>query len=299
VRRRVLGLGWAATAVGLVVALTGAGGARAAAQAPPPPAAVPDPAAVAAGIDAAGWYADEAAAGDRAQMAVVSSRLTAAHDQIGVAFLAVEPPGSSTAYADRVLNELERGRLENGIFVTSPIETVVVLTPTDVGVASDHWDNTAIDRALDASVDDLGADRVGGLDALATALAVTPPPSPGGDGRSSAGDDSSGGAVSLVLVVAVTLGIVLVGLVVRAMREDGMGADSPSSVLDDGDDGDDRSSWTRRQRMRRLASRSSWSPSRRTPTPSRRSSSSSSSSSSSRRSSSGGGSLRGHGGRHL
>jgi hypothetical protein len=248
----------------------------------------PDPAQVATAISSTGWYADGGAVGDREQLADVASRLSNQGSPIGFALLAAEPPGSSTAYAEQVLDALDIADPSAGIYVPNDIETVVVLSPADVGVVSDRWDDAAIDEALDATIDDLRADPTDGLEALAGALARH---SPAGSTDAGGGGDPNGGGTDwgLSWVVLFVLAIAAIGLMGRLIG--GTARPGGEGELENAWGGDSGSDWRARQRRRRLGSslfgrhRSSSGPRR-------------SSSGGSRRSSSGG-SRRGRGGRRL
>jgi len=267
------GVGLAGAVLGGVVLL--AAGDPAAGQEPADdPVTVDD---VATAIAADGWYADPDAVGDREQLAAVAERLGSGSEPMGFALLAEEPAGSSPAFAESVLDALAG----HGAFT---IDTVVVLSDADVGVVSDTWSDTAIDGALDETIDDLRANPTDGLEALADALADQPVGFGGGIddfGGSDTSDDSGDGSSNTGLIVG---GIVLLVALTVASRHL-----SPTDGEGGGDDGDDNgSSWSRRRRSSGSLFRSS--------SGSRHRSSSSSRSSSHRSS---GSSSRGRGGRRL
>jgi hypothetical protein len=137
----------------------------AAASAQAPPAATPDAAAVAAAIEQTGWYADAGANPGPDQLTTLATSTSDDSHPIAFAILAAEPAGSSQSFAYFVLDALPVG----GRF-----DTVVVVSPADVGIDSDHWDDGAIDAALDASVDSIRSDPGSGLSQLAAALARQP-----------------------------------------------------------------------------------------------------------------------------
>lgn len=250
-----------------VAGLTVGGAHPAAAQAAQEPAAgqAPEPGDVAAAIAEAGWYADGGAVGDREQLADVAERLSRQGEPMGFALVAAEPPGSSTAYAERVLDALI-GRGERRI------RTVVVLSDADVGVVSDVWSDAAIDQALDETLDDLRADPTDGLEALADALAAEPA---GFDGQDD-GTDTSGPPVGLIVLGVCVLG----GLALASRALSGTAGDGWEAGDDAGDSYRRRSRWRRSSSLYRSSSRRSRS------------------SGGSRRRSSGG-SRRGRGGRRL
>jgi len=248
--------------------------------------------AIADAIGAAGWFGDPVAGADTVAWSDVAAELGRQDAPIAFAVLDAEPPGDSTAYAEVVLDELPT----HG---ASRYDTVIVLSPADVGVVSDDWGDSAIDGALDASLDELRADPVRGVTTLADDLADRPRMSEGGvdpgadDGFGSFGDgfddedeaaDEPGFPTGWLVLGG--LGITAVALYSRYASANGL--------TGDGDDGD--SSWSSSsssssyRRRRSLARRSTRSSSRRST--SRRSSSRSSSRP--RRSSS-----RGRGGRRL
>jgi hypothetical protein len=231
--RRILGAALAVTVCGLtaLVAL----GAHPASGQEPAAARAPEPGDVATAIADAGWYADGEAVGDREQLADVAERLSRQGEPMGFALLAGEPPGSSTVYAERVLDALI-GEGERRI------RTVVVLSDADVGVVSDVWSDAAIDRALDETIGDLRADPIDGLEALADALASEPA---GFDEVDEGTDtDSSGLPVGLIVLGVVVLG----GFALARWAMSGTAGDGTF----DGDTGDD--SWQRRSRWRRSSS---------------------------------------------
>lgn len=184
--------------------------------------------AVAAAIAAEGWFADPASDVDTEQLGPLASRLSIGTDPIGFAVLATEPEGSSPAFAERVLDALPAQGERS-------IETVAVLSPNDVGVVSDAWDDRAIDDALDESIDALRADPVEGLAALGSAL---------DDQATQAEDDQDGGGPNTGLVV---LGVVGVGGLIAASR-----LFPRSGGYDDGDSWG--SSYSRRRRWSRPSS---------------------------------------------
>jgi hypothetical protein len=110
--------------------------------------------------------------------------LSSGDDPIGVVVLATEPEGSSPAFSEEVLDRLPT-------YGGSELRTVVVLSPEDIGVTSDAWDDQAIDAALDESIDQLRADPVAGFEALAAALE---------DQETIAEEDDSSGFNPLLLV---------------------------------------------------------------------------------------------------
>ncbi|HMG40051.1 MAG TPA: hypothetical protein VK611_01940 [Acidimicrobiales bacterium] len=255
--------------LGAVVGVGLVGGSEAAAQ-EPAVELTPLPGDVAAAIVEDGWYADPESVGDREQLDQVAERLANQGEPMGFALLAEEPPGSSPAYAEDVLDALPSQPGQR-------VRTVVVLSDADVGVVSDFWSDQAIDDALDETIDDLRADPTDGLEALADALAAAP--SGFDDGGSDTGDDDSGPNTGLI-----ALGVVALGGVALASRywSSSTGGDGYDDSY--GDSYDDGGS-SRARRLRRSSFRRSSS--------SRRSSSGGSS----RRSSSG--SRRGRGGRRL
>jgi hypothetical protein len=193
---------------------------------------------------------------------------------MGFALLAAEPAGSSTTFAEKVLDTLpSHGELS--------IKTVVVLSDADVGVVSDTWSDDAIDGALDETIDDLRNDPTDGLEALADSLADQPS---GFDDSSGSSDGGGGSGAAWIGFGVVALVAISVGS--RYLSSGGELAGGEG----DGDDGDSswssNSSWSSRRRR----SFSSFSSSRRR---------SSSSRSSFRRSSSSSSSHRGRGGRRL
>jgi hypothetical protein len=221
---------------------------------------------VAGAIGVEGWYADPGAVGDREQLAVVAERLGRRGEPMGFALLADEPAGSSTEFAEDVLDELAAQ--------DDDIQTVVVLSDVDVGVVSDVWSHDAIDAALDETIDDLRANPTDGLEALADALAAEPS---GFDEDSDSGSsDDNGMDTGLIVLVVIVVGVVYLS----RYLSDTEGGDA----VEDGDDSDG-SSWSRRRRSSFYRSSS-------------RSHRSSSSTGSSRRSSSTS-SHRGRGGRRL
>lgn len=214
---------------------------------------------VAAVIAEEGWYAHPDSVGDREQLAQVAARLADGSEPMGFALLADEPPGSSTVFAERVLDS-------RFLLGGSDVDTVVVLSDEDVGVVSDVWGDEAVDVALDETIDELRADPTDGLEALADALSEQPKYE-FGDGD--AGGGGGGGEPPWVLITFLFVGV-MVGLNVLFPQTEG--------------EGDDGSSYRRRRYRSFSSSRSSFG--------SRRSSSGGSS----RRSSGG---SRGRGGRRL
>jgi hypothetical protein len=238
------------------------------------PAAGTAPAAddVAQAVAAAGWFADVTAAVDSQELEALAGRLATQGDPIGFAVLAAAPEESSTVYAEDVLDALARhGELR--------IETVAVLSPEDVGVVSDTWDDEAIDAALDDVIDDLRSDPVEGLERLADALGRQPTMAEQDADEDDDGGGSSGGGSSAWIILLV-LGGIAVAVVSRVFR----------GAAGDGGYDDDRGSsyYDRRRWRRRSYGRSSlFSGSRR------------SGGTRSRRSSGGSRSRRGRGGRRL
>jgi hypothetical protein len=218
---------------------------------------------VAAVIAEEGWYAHPDAVGDREQLAQVAARLADGSEPMGFALLADEPPGSSTAFAEAVLDSyfLVMGGMD--------VETVVVLSDEDVGVVSDVWGDEAVDVALDETIDQLRADPTDGLEALAGVLSEQPKYEFGDDDGDGGGGGGGGGEPPWILIAVLFVGVV-VGLNVLFPQTEG--------------EGDDGSSYRRRRYRSFSSSRSSFG--------SRRSSSGGSS----RRSSGG---SRGRGGRRL
>lgn len=263
--RRLKGM----AALGLVVGVGFVGAAPAGGQ-EPTFELTPPPGDVAAAIVEDGWYADPESVGDREQLDQVAERLANQGEPMGFALLAEEPPGSSTAYAEDVLDALPSQPGQR-------VRTVVVLSDVDVGVVSDFWSDRAIGDALDETIDDLRADPTDGLEALADALAATPS---GSDEDGSDTSDDSDPNTGLLVLGVVALGGVAVASRYWSSSTGGDGLDDDyGNSYDDGG-----SSWASTRRRRR----SSFSRSR---------SSRSSSGGSSRRSS--GGSRRGRGGRRL
>jgi hypothetical protein len=251
--RRILGAIAAA-----VVGLTVGGLAPAGAQAPA--AATPDAATVAAAIEQTGWYADLGANPGPDSLAALAAWVAANPHPIAYAVMAAEPPGSSQSYAYDVLDALPLG---------SRFQTVVVLSPDDIGIDSDYWDDGAIDRTLDASVDAIRADASTGLGQLTADLVNRPATTPG-SGSVSGGDGQPDVGVFVILGLGL-VGLWIVSWLVRGEQYERRG------------DGNEPY-WDRRRRYQRYTSGSSGSRS---------------SSSSSHRSSSSGHSHRGSGGRRL
>jgi hypothetical protein len=201
---------------------------------------------VATAIADEGWYADRDAVGDREQLADVAERLARDREPMGFALLAAEPPGSSTNFAEDVLDALPaQGE--------TAIRTVVVLSDADVGVTSDVWSDDAIDAALDDTIDDLRADPTDGLEALADSLADQPSGVEDGSGS-----DRGGGGPNTALIVGGVAVLVALSLASR-YRSGGLAGAG-------GDTLSGRSSWRRHRRSsfsrprsyrRRSASRSS------------------------------------------
>jgi hypothetical protein len=100
--------------------------------------------------------------------------------------LAEEPPGGATTYADRVLDE-GRG------------STVVVLTPDNLGYASEEVSDSTLEHASDASIDEFNRDPVQGFADFAGAL-----------DDSGSGSSGSGIGGTLLLVGLFVVGIPLV-----------------------------------------------------------------------------------------
>jgi hypothetical protein len=196
--------GWRTLILGALIAVTGAA-APAAAQAPgTAPAAAPttsgpgdtssDPVdLVAAAVAAEGWYADPGAVGDREELDRVASRLRPNGEEIGFALLDAEPPGSSQAFAEQVVDALAG----NGEFL---MRTVVVLSPADVGVVSDTWDDEAIDTALDEAIDELRANPTDGLATFADVLGRQSTMDEDGDALE---EEDGGSSFPTVLVLAI------------------------------------------------------------------------------------------------
>jgi hypothetical protein len=224
--------------------------------------------AVAAGIADEGWYGDPVAGAEIAAWDDLAAALGRQDSPIAFALLDAEPLGGSTVYAELVLDALPaRGGTR--------YDTVVVLSPDDVGVVSDDWGDDAIDAALDESLDDLRADPARGLSTLADELAERPLSwEESGDD----GDDGSGSGSSTGWLV---LGGLAVGAVVLYRASQAGSADGGD---DDGSSWGGSSSYRRRRAYGVRARRSARSSSRR---------------STSRRSSSRRSSGRGRGGRRL
>ncbi len=226
---------------------------------------------VAAAIAADGWFADRASTTDPAALAALAGELSSGSDPVGFALLAQEPDGSSTVYAEQVLDALPaHGELG--------VETVAVLSPEDVGVVSDTWDDAAIDAALDSAIDDLRADPVVGLETLTDALASQPTMAErDADDTSSDSTDDTGGGVSSAWLVLGVIGLIAAVVIGRLF---------PGRAGYGDDEGWDSSDYRRRSRWRRTGRSSLFGGSRR------------SGASRSRRSS-GGSRRRGRGGRRL
>jgi hypothetical protein len=250
-------------------------------------AATPDAATVAAAIEQTGWYADPEADPGPDRLTALAAWVATNPHPIAYAVMAAEPAESSQSYAYDVLDALPVG----GRF-----ETVVVLSPGDIGIDSDYWDNDAIDATLDASTDAIRADRGAGLNQLTADLLARPANSyvPGRAGAydpyddtasgASASDDTGGQEGILVLVVIGIVAVLAISWLARGEQYERWGDD-------------DEPTWDRRRRYQRYTS---WSSGR--SSGGWRSSSSShrsSSSGSSHRSSSSGHSHRGSGGRRL
>jgi hypothetical protein len=257
----------AAIAGAMVVGLAPAG-----AQAP---AATPDSATVAASIEQTGWYADAGANPGPDQLTSLAASTADDIHPIAFAVLAAEPQGSSQSFAYDVLDALPPG----GRF-----ETVVVLSPADIGIDSDYWDDRAINAALDATQGAIRVDPSSGLNLLASALASQTLTTLSGHETETDVAGGSGGEQPVDVGVYVLIGLGLVALwgmtwLVRGEQYERIGDN-------------DESTWDRRRRYQRYTGGSSgW-----------RSSSSYRSSSSSHRSSSSsssGHSHRGSGGRRL
>jgi hypothetical protein len=200
--------GWRTLTAGAVAAVLAAASSAAGAQGPAPTAttaatggapttASPDPVdRVAAAIASEGWYADPGAVGDREALDDVASGLRPDGEQVGFALLDAEPAGSSQAFAEQVVDELAG----NGEFF---IRTVVVLSPDDVGVVSDTWDDEAVDAALDASIDDLRATPTDGLAAFADALGEQSTMDEDGDAFEEEDDGSSFPVVAVLAIAGI------------------------------------------------------------------------------------------------
>jgi hypothetical protein len=276
----------AAIAGALVIGLAPAG-----AQAP---AATPDAAAVAAAIEQTGWYADPGAYPGPDQLASLAAWVAANPHPIAYAVMVNEPPASSQSYAYDVLDALP---------VSSRFQTVVVLSPGDIGIDSDYWDDGAIDQTLDASLDAIRADHGAGLAQLTADLVNRPATTPGAGyvpGRAdsydpygdpydatSSGTTSGGGDF--------TLPVIIIGLVVAALVISWLARGEQYERWGD----DDEPYWDRRRRYQRYTSRSSSSSGGWRSSSSSSSSHRSSSSSHRSSSSSSGHSHRGSGGRRL
>jgi hypothetical protein len=244
----------AAAVAAAVVVLGLVAPSAAGAQAPP---ATPVASAVAATIEQNGWYADPGADPGPGQLAALAGWVAANPHPIAYAAMAAEPPASSQSYAYDVLDALPVG----GRF-----QTVVVLSPGDVGIDSDYWDDGAIDASLDASLDAIRADPAGGLATLTADLVNRPATTPGAGilpGRAGAYDPydddepddgtASGGAAGddgpdlgiLMLVVFGVVALFAVSWLVRGEQYETWG------------DGDETSSWNRRRRYQRYTGWSS------------------------------------------
>ena len=206
--------------------------------------------------------ADPGAVGDREELDDVASGLRPNGEEIGFALLDAEPAGSSQAFAEQVVDDLPG----HGEFV---MRTVVVLSPEDVGVVSDTWDDEAIDAALDASIDDLRANPTDGLATFADVLGDQSTMDEDGDAFEEE-DDGSSFPVVAVLAIAGIGGLALISHF--------------AGWSSDGGEGDGGSSWGSSSYRRRRSFSSSGSR-RRTGSSSRRSS--------------GGSRRRGRGGRRL
>ncbi|HEY8526371.1 MAG TPA: hypothetical protein VIL48_15470 [Acidimicrobiales bacterium] len=219
-----------AAVVGVAVALA-VGNAGPAAGRDAQAGAAPPPDEVARAIAAAGWYGQEGAVDDRRPFEALADRLTGQAEPIGFALLAAEPRGSSTTYAEQVLDALiDQGERE--------IRTVVALSDADVGVVSDAWSDQAIDVAVDQAIDDLRADPATGLESLARTLASQPT----GVEETDAPEDDGGGT-NPVLV-----GLGVVGIAGLAIAGRVFGWSRPRDLDDD--------EYRRRRRWRRSAYRS-------------------------------------------
>jgi hypothetical protein len=235
-------------------------------------AAASDAAAVAAAIEQSGWYAEPGASPGSDHLTGLAGWVASNPHPIAYVALAAEPPGSSQSYAYDVLDALP---------LSSRFQTVVVLSPADIGIDSDYWDDGAIDAALDASTDAVRADRGAGLNLLTADLLNRPPDTPGtvdGDAESLATTGAGPPAGILALVAIGIVALFVISWMVRGEQYERWGDD-------------DEPYWDRRRRYQRYTA---W--------PSRSSgggSSFRSSSGSSHRSSSSGHSHRGSGGRRL
>jgi uncharacterized membrane protein YgcG len=235
------------------VAIAGAivvGLAPAGAQAP---AATPDAATVAAAIEQSGWYADPSADPGPDELSPLAAWVAANPHPIAYAVVANEPPASSQSYAYDVLDALP---------VSSRFQTVVVLSPGDIGIDSDYWDDAAIDQTIDASLDAIRADHGAGLAQLTADLVNRPATTPGTgyvpgradsydpygdpyDDAASGGTASDGGDF--------TLPVIIVGLVVAALVISWLARGEQYERWGD----DDEPYWDRRHRYQRYTSRSS------------------------------------------
>jgi hypothetical protein len=109
--------------------------------------------------------------------------------------LAEEPPGGATTYADRVLD-------------VSDGSTVVVLTPGNLGYASEEVSEGALDHAADDSIDVFDSDPVQGFADFADAL--------DDEGSGSSGGGGVGG--TLLLIGLFVVGIPLLLTIVSRSR---------------------------------------------------------------------------------
>jgi len=173
------------------------------ASAQAPPAATPDAAAVAAAIEQAGWYADAGANPGPDQLTTLAASTADDSHPIAFAVLAAEPEGSSQSFAYDVLDALPVG----GRF-----DTVVVLSPADVGLDSDYWDDRAIDAALDASTGSIRVDPGSGLNLLAVDLARRPATTAAG------GDDGQPDVGFFILLGLGLLALSVVSWLLRGRR---------------------------------------------------------------------------------
>ncbi|HSR15217.1 MAG TPA: DUF6676 family protein [Gemmatimonadales bacterium] len=157
-----------------------------------------EPAEAAAVARADGYYIDPGLSVSESSISESVSRAANAGSRFFVVLLEADPPGGATTFAAAVRDEIGSG-------------TVLVLSAGQEGIDSDEFDQSILDRALDA-----GYSTGEGDAAYVAAVVDTLVGAPGGTADSSTG----GGSGGLLILLAIVAGLVLIVVfVVRRQRK--------------------------------------------------------------------------------
>ncbi|MEE9413855.1 MAG: hypothetical protein V3V01_01145 [Acidimicrobiales bacterium] len=145
-----------------------------------------------------GFYVEPGAENTASELRSIGSQ--ASDDGIGVVLLADEVDGSAQDFADDLVDAVVLGN--------SNLHTVMVITPGELGIASNRYSAGQTDRAL-LRFTSAGGDAVSGVEGVYESLvgSATANPEPGGDdegpARDSGGSSSSGDGIPLLPVLGV------------------------------------------------------------------------------------------------